>query len=981
MVNLKQLNKLVAKVERLGTLYGRWLVRSRTELPAFIDIKGERKTVSYGDTWGEPFTCADFFVTLPALPEGRVYLECDNGGVESLVEIDGIPYGMTDWVRNAFDPEYRVHRYLPLEGVRTGARVRIEAYASHRIAGRHPYEQPSTFALRSLEEGARVFRGIYLVQFREEIALFQRNLRMLGNLYRAAPQDDWIRHDAYGAYEELFRVCSALPEQEPSAQSVAQANEVFARFFSALPEGREKPYLGLIGHSHLDTAWLWTVEEARRKAVRTAANAVTLLKRYPDYRFFMSSVLYLDWFKKDQPALFEEIGKLVREGRFEPNGATWVECDCNLTGAEAMVRQFVRGKLFLREQFGYEADTFWLPDTFGYSAALPQIMLKSGVKYFLTTKLSWNDTNAFPYESFEWQGIDGSRVLVHFNTIQSEADPEFLARRMKDCKNKHLDEEMLVAYGYGDGGGGPSDEMVSVALETQRTFPWAKAEHTSVSAFMKRLEKRELPRYCGELYLELHRGTLTMHHALKQNNRMLETALHNAEYFSVAAGKREWKERTDACYDTLMLNQFHDILPGTCIGEVNALARKENEEAIAELNALYRGDSEKGSYYNTLSFAREETLEGDGEQQYADFGGKIHSLARFSFAPYGKGKKIARAGKIEYRDGVVTTPFLRAVLKEGTIVSLIYARREFAAQPLNRLKAFECVPYLWDNWDIDADYDKKEEPVRFLSSEVISHGALQLRIRNAYAVCGRSTLVSDMIFDAFSPEIRFENKLDFQEDHSLLRVYFPTNLLAPSVKSQIQFGFIERSVYRNTSETQAQFEVCNHKWSDLSETNYGFSLFNDCKYGFSCEEGTLSLTLAKGGKHPDPDGDKGVRYFTYAIRPHRGGFCAKEVVYPAEQLNVAPVRTSLIPKSPLLSVSAEGVLCETVKYAERENAIVLRLYECERSFASARLQFRKTYRVKECNLLEDAERDLGAGDGVTLEFKPFEIKTLMLYEE
>ncbi len=980
MVNLKQLNRLIAKVMRLGTLYERWLVQSREEIPAQIATPSGKKPISCGACWGEEFTCSEFFFTLSKLPEGKVYLECDNGAVESLVEIDGMPYGMIDWVRNASEPEFRVHRYLLLENVKEGAAVRVEAYASHKIAGRHPYEAPTTFALRSLEEGGRVFRGVYLVRLREDLVLFRRNLRLLGNLYRSAPEEDQIRYEACGAYEELFRVCSALPEAEPSPQSVDEANVVFERFFAALPAGREKPYFGLIGHSHLDTAWLWTVEEGRRKASRTAANAVRLLKRYPGYRFFMSSALHLDWIRQDHPALFEEIKELVKKGVFEPNGATWVECDCNLTGAEAMVRQFVRGKLFLREQLDFGADTFWLPDTFGYSAALPQIMRLCGVKYFLTTKLSWNDTNSFPYESFIWQGIDGSRVCVHFNSIQSEGDPEFLVRRMKGCKNKHLDEEFLVAYGYGDGGGGPSDEMVSVALQTQKIFPWGKAEHTTVSAFMQRLEEKELPRYCGELYLELHRGTLTMHHALKKNNRMLETALHQAEYLSVAAKKRAWKQTTDACYDTLMRNQFHDILPGTCIGEVNAVAKQENEEAIARLNTLIGGEAPNKNYYNTLSFAREETLESDEGQCYTDFDGKKHTVARYAFAPYGKGEKIAGGGKIDYTGDVVTTPYLRARLERGVIVSLVYAGREFTAGKLNELKAFECVPYLWDNWDIDADYPLKEEPVRFLSSEVVSNGKLQLRIRNTYAICKRSTLVTDIVFDACSPEIRFENKLDFQEDHALLRVYFHTDLLASAVKSQIQFGFIERSVYRNTSQAQAQFEACNHKWSDLSETNFGLALLNDCKYGFSCEDGVMSLTLAKGGLHPDPAGDKGVRYFTYSLLPHTGGFSAKNVVYPAERLNVPPVYTSFVLDSPLRSISADGVICETVKYAERQNAVVLRLYESERSHATAELQFDKSYRIVECNLLENELQELGTGESVIMQFRPFEIKTILLYE-
>ncbi len=972
MINPKQTERMIAKVARLERVYAPFLTESRTALPVTqVTEKGER-TVLSGDTWGAPFEYAVFRFRMPAHDQ-NVYLECDDGGVENLIYVNGVPRGMTDWVRNAQEEEFRPHRFLPFGDVREGDEVRIEAYASHPIAGTMPYESPHTFSLKSLE-GERTFRGIYLVRMREQLKRFSENLKFLGGLFRTAEEGDPQKEALYRLYEELYRALS-MAQEPPDEQLLAEINERIEESFSHILPREQSPYVGIVGHSHLDTAWLWTVEETRKKALRTVSNAVTLLKRYPDYTFFFSTALYLDWIKHDSPELFDEIKALVREGRFEPGGATWVECDCNLIGSEALVRQFVRGKRFLREELGYDAKVFWLPDTFGYSAALPQIMRQAGIEFFLTTKLSWNDTNEFPYDAFRWQGIDGSSVLVHFNSTQTPANPEAVAARLNNRKEKHLNDGALLAYGYGDGGGGPSDDMVREALRTCRHYPRARVAHTTVTAFMERLSEKQLPKYCGELYLELHRGTLSMYHEIKRNNRLLEIALHDAEFVSVAADKREWKQTTDECYDTLMLNQFHDILPGTCIHEVNETALRQNTAAIARLGELIGG---KGDYWNTLGFEREETLEwDDGQQTYSDFDGNRHTLARFAFPAFGRGRKIAAEGTLTYRDGVVETAFYRAVVKDGAISSLTVDGREIACGLLGELKFCEHIPYQWDNWDIDADYRLQERPVQFLSEELVSNGPLELRIRSRYRF-GKSVMTRDLVFNPFDPMIRFENKVDFREDHGLLRVYFPTDLIAPTYKSQIQFGHIERSVYRNTSEEQAMFEACNHKWSDLSETHLGVALFNDCKYGVACEEGTLSLTLAKSGSHPDETGGKGILEFSYALCPHRGSFSAENVVRPAEAMNIRPVRTPYELNSPLVGISQSGILCETVKFADRGEGIVLRLYECERSHTSTVLTFRRSYRFFGCDLFEKETETLGEGEKLRLEFRPFEIKTIKL---
>ncbi len=971
MINSKQLQITVAKVARLKDVYAPFLVKERIPLA----VRDKEGPVSSGKEWGEPFTCTDFFATLPAAE--NVWLECDNGAVENLVFVDGVPVGMTDVVANAREPEFRPHRFVPLGTVKEKSELRVQGYASHPIAGTMPYAATHTFSLRSLE-GKRVFRSISLVKLDPALLTFFEDLDVLNGLYRSAEEGDAVKLGAYRVYEKLFSVLPLAPQIKPTEEELFIAHGIIEEYFRSIPSPPKLPSIGLIGHSHLDTAWLWTVDETRRKAVRTLSNAVTLLEKYPDYTFFFSTVLYLDWVKHDSPALFQRVKKLVKEGRLEPNGSTWVECDCNLTGSEALVRQFVRGKRFLWKEFGYDSDTFWLPDTFGYSASLPQIMQGCGVKYFLTTKLSWNDTNEFPYDAFEWEGIDGSRVLVHFNSIQSDASPAFLKKRTDSRKEKHLTGHALVAYGYGDGGGGPSDEMVRVARRTAEVYPYATVKHTTVSSFMHELAADELPRYFGELYLELHRGTLSVHHALKRNNRLLEGLLHDAEYLSVATGNRAWKEKTDACYDTLLLNQFHDILPGTCIGEVNDRSLRETGGAIFALSSLMKGEGET-SYFNTLGFSRLDGVEALGEEgwEYRDFDGKIRRRALYSFPPFGKGVPV-QSESISLDGDAVRTRFYVARLKEGRICSLTVGGREVAAAPLNTFRISECVPYKWDNWDIDADYPLKEEELSPESVEVITDKGAEVRVRGHYRY-GKSILLCDTVFSAYSPEIRFECRLDQRDPHGMLRVLFPTTILSTYVKSAIQFGYLERSTHRSTSQEQAAFETCNHKWSDLSENNFGVALLNDCKYGFAAEGGTMSLTLSKSGTHPDPRGDIGIREFAYALLPHKGGFSAERVVHPAERFNRPPLLTAYSPESPVVSVSAPNIVVETVKWGE-DGGIVLRVYECERASTAVKICFNRTYSFTETDLLERSFRKETKGDALFTRFKPFEIKTFLLKE-
>ncbi len=973
MLQDRQIDRMVSKVNRLIETYQGYLVKEKITPAVAIEKNGRSTPISSGELWGSDFLLATFTLVAEGLTEGeKYYIAADTGASEHLVCVNGKKVGLLDYIENAFEPPSRTHKYLLLEGLKNGDEVTLEAYYSHTIPGLHPHDPKSTFSYFG-HHPDRPYREISLVSMNEPLRQLAEKLTLLSKMY-ASEHDGFARAHIEETYLALFRT---LPMEvgEPSNEQIRSATEIIDRLFT---EERKLPYVGIIGHSHLDTAWLWTVEETRRKLMRTVSNAVTQLERYPKYKFFMSTVLYLKWIEEDDPDLFERVKKLIDEGRFEVNGATWVECDGNLTGSEAFCRQFLRGKRYLREKFGYESDTFWLPDTFGYSAALPQIMKLSDVKYFLTTKLSWNDTNQFPYETFMWRGIDGSEVPVHFNTIHTWVDEEAVTTRLENVKNKRECDSALIAYGFGDGGGGPSKDMVSRAIFTEETYKRAKVEHTTVSDFMKRVSKKTLPSYFGELYLELHRGTYTTNHDLKMYNRRLEEALHDAELISVLANDTEAKAKTDALYDTLMLNQFHDILPGTCIAEATDIALAEQREALSEARSYVAGKGRKGkkSYFNTLPHSRLEILPTDIGQTYDALDGR-RTVAPYKFEPFGYGKKQKGKGNIPFKveGDKIITPHITATLKDGVITSLIYQGRELARGGFHLIKAYEDVPCIYDNWDIDADYRQKELPVRFLGSELVSVGEYLLVARVKHAIADNSLLVTDIKFRYDEPTVEFENHLTAGDKHTLIRAEHDSTIFSPTYRCESQFGHLERNSFPRDKSDIAKFEACSHKWTDLSEHNIGISLLSDVKYGVSCSGGRLGITLHKSGTHPDARGDNGEIHFSYAIYPHVGGL-SMDTVRRGYSFNYTPPRTGRQELKVPFSITPDStVVLETVKHGE-DGGVVLRLYEAMGATSAVTLTA-EGRELMLCNILEDEREVLGSGEA-TLTFSPFEIKTVKI---
>ena len=973
----KQVDRLVAKVMRLNDVYQPFLITQTITPEVTLTEKGQTRVIHDGDSWGEEFCIGRFGFVAKGLEAGKKYrLFADTGAVEHQVMVNGSSVGILDHVANASEPMFRIHRYLWLEGLAEGDEVTLDAYYSHTFPNTMPYDKTFTFGLDGHYPDRR-YQRIGLVVFDEDLYEFTEKLELLNAYYREQKQGGFGAAATERVYEKLFELLP-IKQVRPRQEALLQATGVIDAFLSG---AEQKPYVGIIGHSHLDTAWLWPVAETRRKLRRTVSNAVTLLERYPEYKFFLSTVLYLQWLEQDDPELFRKVGEMIKAGRIEPNGATWVECDGNLTGSEALCRQFIRGKRYLREKFGYESDTFWLPDTFGYSAALPQILKACGVKYFLTTKLSWNDTNTFPYETFLWLGIDGSAVPVYFNSIQTWIDEESVGKRLENVRCKRESDCVLMAYGFGDGGGGPSDQMVSRAVYTEKNCQCATVEHTTVSDFMKKATDRPLPEYFGELYLELHRGTYTMGHALKQNNRRLEEALHDAELISVFAGE-DTKEKTDELYDVLMLNQFHDILPGTCIAEATDIAIAEQTAAIGEARKLIAGGEGQKRYFNTLFFGRNEYLPADGStpgaHSYVGLDGEEKTVARFGFDAYGYGVPTPAEESLCFDGQTVTAPGYTAKVEKGIITSLLFGTRELAGKGLGLIHFGEDVPYIYDNWDIDADYVKKLQEARFVSMETVLHSRDLLILRSVFELGEASRLTVDMKFRADSHVIEFENRLDWNDTQTLAQARFDTTLFAQHYRCETQFGHVQRNCRPSDVTDYAKFEVCAHKWTDLSEVNVGLTLLSDSKYGVSCHGKTLGLTLHKSGTHPDARGDRGTHFFRYGLQPHTGAL-GMETVQQGYAFNQLPVVTARQDLAANFRMEGDAsIIPETVKYGE-EGGMVLRLYESLGASGNVTIRLEGQHRFALCNILEDVQQMLPAGEQITLQFAPFEIKTLRIF--
>lgn len=994
------------------------------------------KPKSYWGTWTTDFVLRTSFSIPPgwdASAPVALFLPIGNAGdfshPEALAYIDGQPFASAD----------RHHHEILLAGQwRDGATHRLELHGWTGLGGWRNGDPDTKLYMRECA----------VVQLdmptREFIAAARIALEVTEQLDDNHPSKGLL----FNALENAFRVLDTRdPLGTPAFyDSVPAALETLKQGIAASGDPMDVDVIG-VGHAHIDVAWLWTLGQTVRKSGRTFSNVLRLMEQFPGYKFSQSQPQLYQYTERHYPEIFEQIKRRVAEGRWEPMGGTWVEPDCNAIGAESLARQFLLGRGYFRKHFG-DVDTpvLWLPDTFGYSWALPQLIKQAGMKYFITHKMSWNQYNQMPNQILWWQGLDGTRVLTHFLTTRSDggsdgflphsttyngmASPVEIFDTWNNFRQKETHNELITAYGYGDGGGGPTREMLE-NIEEMGSFPGApRVRYGTVREFMERIEDEiadTLPVWNGEFYLEYHRGTYTSQGKNKRNNRKSEFLLHDAEFIAA------WADLlTDYDYpqlditqawELICLNQFHDILPGSSINAVyqdsdkdyaviRALGEKIREEAIAKLAQVLPASTAVVAI-NSTSFGgrRVGLLEGGLNAALVDAsgsavttqtvsGGTLVEVA--SIEPYSvvglsaaQGAASAPAGTLSAsQDGgqiVLENASLWIEINTAGDISRIYdkeANREVLPEgaAANALLAFEDRPMNFDAWDIDIFYEDRTEKVEGLESLTITEqGPLRVavEIRRRY----RSSAIRQTIYlYRDSRRIDFDTWIDWHEQHILLKAAFPVDVLAPAATFDVQWGNVQRPTHHNTPWDWARFETCAHKWADLSEGNYGVALLNDCKYGYDILDNVIRLSLVKSATSPDEKADQGEHVMTYSLLPHLGDW-REEVVRSAYDLNIPLILRRLSGSSAdaqaggsLVSVDAPYVVIETVKRAEDGNGIIVRLYENERSrgriTVNVGFPLAAAYHT---NLLEEDSAAFEVqGNQVQLNIGPYEIVSLRL---
>ncbi len=858
-------------------------------------------------------------------------------------------------------------------------------------------------------------------------------LRAFGRL----DPDGKPRHDLERVLNEAVNILDLrTPYDDSFYATVADARAYLAKALYTDLAGHDEVIASCIGHTHIDVAWWWTVAQTEEKTCRSFSTVLRLMEQYPNYKFMSSQPQLYAFLKARYPELFEQIKARVAEGRWEPEGGMWVEADCNLTSGESLVRQFIYGKRFFKDEFGVDNRVLWLPDVFGYSGALPQIMKQCGIDYFMTTKLAWNQINKIPYDTFLWRGIDGTEVLTHlvttldlgqdptknfFTTYNGQLHPDAIMGGWQRYQQKDINNDILISYGYGDGGGGPTRDMLETSIRMEKGIEGIpKVRQAFARTFFDELAERvegnrRLPTWEGELYFEYHRGTLTSMARNKRGNRKSELGMMDLELLSVlAADKVAYpKEEMDALWRVILINQFHDILPGSAIHEVYEVTRGEYA-SIAEKIAAMKAErlaaltpaGEGVTVFNTTGFARNDvvTLPGVQAEALADETGRTYPVQQTADGAVvyleklpakgrrGFAKAAAQAVEAPFAlsaDGhTLETPFYTVRFDENGQIAAMFdkdARREVfkAGQAGNALRVFEDKPIYYDNWDIDNYYTEKFWDVTDVKDFTwTENGPVRatLHIERSFS---KSTICQDIHFYANLRRVDFVTTVDWKEHQHLLKVFFPADVHTDQATFEIQYGNLTRKTHSNTSWDRARFESCGQKWCDVSEGHYGVSVLNDCKYGHSVKDGCIGLTLIKSGIEPNPVTDQEVHTFTYALYPHQEGWQAGGTVPQAYFLNqpaLAVAGGSAGAGVSLAGVDVPNVVLETVKQAEDGDGVILRLYECENAKTPVTLTWNKPFAAAEAdNCIEEKTGDVEvSGNQIRFTIKPYEVKTIRI---
>jgi len=976
----------------------------------------KRDTLTYrpireSEEWGEAWDSAWFHLQaeLPEAWTGRpVALRLNLSGENLLFDADGVPVaGLTAY--SVLNPDY-TKEFFPLpESFRRDGEfdLWLEAAASSNF-GVYLAEDPHRLTTRTQGWFAAKVETMRVGVFHSDLWHLRIEFGLLLDYYNALPAEDYRRRRVLGALSAAVDCYADAPA------NAAAARRVLAPILATPAQATTLTACG-VGHAHLDTGWLWPVSEAIRKSARTFANQLDMMEKYPEYIFGASQPQHYAFVKEHYPKLFEKIRRRVAEGRWELQGGMWVEADCNLISGESMIRQFLHGKNFFRDEFGVEVRNLWLPDVFGYSPALPQIMRKAGCDFFLTQKMSWSQFNRFPFTTFFWKGIDGSEVLTHFppeNTYNASVTPAELIPAQNRFQESDRLAEFLSLYGIGDGGGGPKEAHIERArlladFDGVPKFRFGRAdEFFDRLARSEAVTRRQLPSWSGELYLEMHRGTLTTQAQVKRDNRKLEQLLAAVEFLcSMGPLEKYPAGELDAAWKKLMINQFHDILPGSSITKVYENTHREHAELfqrcreLIDRAALDVSVAEEGtlSLLNTLSCEWRHAVELPPE--WADC--RISDESGNPVAVQGRRAcgTVPPSGVAVWRKEGKQPSDARA--DDGLILENNRVRYEFTpegelrsavdletgletlrpGETGNHLLLYVDRPNTYEAWDIDVFYENEKitgPELQGRSRRTI--GAVESTLGFEWKIGEESVIRQTVRLGATSKRLDFETEVEWRETRRMLRVVFPSAIAADSAACDIQYGYVRRPVHENTSWDMAKFEVAVHRYVDFSEPGRGTALLSDCKYGCRISRGNLDLCLLRSPKYPDWEADRGCRVFTYSYLPHSGGLTESEVMAEAAQLNRAPLLfpDRRITVEPPFRITKGAVSLEVLKRAEKAAHLVIRLVETSGGTGIARLTTALPgVQLVETDLLEwrDGETFRFEDGTVELTFRPFEIRT------
>ena len=919
------------------------------------------------DIWATDYGCAVFRFSgeIPSSAKGRKVAALVDIQGEGLVIVDGVPtQGIThvsdgiDWVQSA-----RGKQEIPLSDCAAGGE-KILFYVDAGYNGKK--KKANTYAK---------FRRADIVTVDETARAFYYDALQLFMLLLTYKENEYLTDERAKEIDKALKKAFSLYFGKDAAGAAKLLGETARKSITY-----KAPAYTAVGHAHLDLAYLWPIRETKRKGARTFANQLANLKKYPDYVFGASQAQLFQWMKELYPTIYADVKKAVAENRIEIQGAMWTENDCNIPSGESIIRQFLYGEEFFKNEFGKTSSVVWLPDVFGYPASLPQIFKGCGKDYFATIKLTWNSHNKFPYKTFEWEGIDGSRILSHMapqGNYNSSATPMAFVKSFKGNPQSRDVEHALMIFGIGDGGGGPGEAPLELLSRERNQDGLAPLKFGSAAGFFDELaadKDAKIPVYKGELYLEKHQGTYTSQARNKLYNRLMEQELHTVEWLSALAAVKGIKtdiKKTDEIWKEVLLYQFHDIIPGSSIKRVfdESVARYKimHDEIVGERNRLLSAmKKEVGkSVVNPVDFERKEYVKDEGKWYVAEVG------------PYSAAKleECDDTGVSAGENYIANDRIKVTFSKEGWIESVqeIDTGREICGGYFDKLVVYEDPKLFYNAWDIREDYrDLPSTPMTLVESRCYTDGPTA--VREATFVYGASALVQRIVLAKGEKLVSFDNTADWHEDFKMLRAEFRPSDYSDTVNCDIQFGNVDRSTLDDTALRKAQFEICAHKFVNVDGENGGFAVLSNCKYGYRVKDGYISLNLLRSPKRPDPECDRGKHYFGFAMYPHAGSWKESDLVKRAYCYNYPLIVCDFLPSlERLVDDGNENVIVETVKPSRDGKGIVARLYERYGEDAKARL--RVGFRNKAAYETDMLERKKKKTTNSDVDFGGYAIKT------